>query len=146
MKKILFGAWLLSLIWTCAWREARAQSTVPETDNQSWNDVQLTVPMTKKVDFFLQGTLRIGGNLTTAVDERWGAGINFKLSKYVTLNELYFHREAKPPHGKQEHEKRLSFGATFQGPIGKFTLSDHNWVQRPWREPQVASSRYRNRV
>jgi len=146
MKKILFAAWLLSMMWTCASHEACAQSTVPETDNQSWNDVQLTIPMTKKADFFLQGTLRIGGNLSTPVDERWGAGFNYKLSKYVTLNELYVHREAKPPHGRHEHEERLSFGATFQGSVGKFTISDRDWFERRWREPQVDAWRYRNRV
>lgn len=146
MRKTLFAAWLLVLIWTCAFREARAQAKVPETDNQSWNDVQFTIPMTKKVEFFLQGTLRVGGNFSTAVDERWGAGFNYKLSKYVTLNEVYFHREAKPPNGKQEHEDRLSFGATFQGPIGKFSLSDRNWFERRWRAPQVDAWRYRNRV
>jgi hypothetical protein len=145
MKKTLFAAGLLFAIWACASREACAQSIVPETDNQSWNDVQLTIPMTKKVDFFLQGTLRIGGNFSTAVDERWGAGFNYKLSKYVTLNELYLHREAKPPQGKQEHEERLSFGATFQGSIGKFTISDRDWFERRWREPQVDAWRYRNR-
>jgi hypothetical protein len=146
MRKTLFAAWLLTVMWTYALREARAQSIVPETDNQSWNDVQLTIPMTKKAEFLLQGTLRIGGNFMTAVDERWGAGFNYKLSKYVTLNELLVHREAKPPNGKQEHEERLSFGATFQGSIGKFTLSDRNWFERRWREPQVDAWRYRNRL
>jgi hypothetical protein len=142
----MFAAWLLFLVSSCAPHGVFAQSTVPETDNQLWNDVQLTIPMTKKADFFLQGTLRIGGILSTPVDERWGAGFNYKLSKYVTLNELYFHREAKPPHGRPEHEERLSLGATFQGPIGKFTLSDRNWFERRWREPQVDAWRYRNRV
>ena len=100
MKKTLFAAWLLSMMWAGVSREACAQSIIPETDNQSWNDVQLTIPMTKKAEFLLQGTLRIGGNFSTAVDERWGAGFNYKLSKYVTLNQLYLHREAKPPHGR----------------------------------------------
>ena len=147
MRKTLFAAWLLSTMWTCAASDAPAQSRVPETDNQSWNDAQLTIPMTKQADFILQTTWRIGGNFFgTSVDERWGAGFNYKLSKYVTLNEFYFHREAKPPNGRQEHEERLSFGATFQGSIGKFTLSDRNWFERRWREPQVDAWRYRNRV
>jgi hypothetical protein len=146
MRKTLVAAWLLTMMGTGAFREARPQSRVPETDNQSWNDVQLTIPMTKKADFLLQGTLRLGGNFGTAVDERWGVGFNYKLSKYVTLNELYFHREAKPPNGKQEREERLSFGATFQRPIGKFILNDRNWFERRWREPQVDAWRYRNRV
>jgi len=122
------------------------QSRVPKADTQSWNDVQLTIPVSKKVDFLLQGTLRIGGNLSKAVDERWGFGFNYKLNKYVTLNELYFHREARPPNGKSEVEERLTLGATLRKPIGKFSLIDRNWFERRWREPQVDAWRYRNRL
>jgi hypothetical protein len=124
----------------------RAQTPVPKADTQSWNDVQLIVPLSKQFDFLVQGTVRIGGNLTTAVDERWGFGFNYKATKYLTLNELYFHREAKPPHGRQEHEERLSFGATLRFPLGKFTLADRNWFERRWRDPQVDAWRYRNRI
>lgn len=123
-----------------------AQTPVPKADTQSWNDIQFTVPLGKKVDFLIQGTVRIGGNLTTAVDERWGFGFNYKAWKYVTLNELYFHREAKPPNGRQEHEDRLTLGATLRVPIKKFTLIDRNWFERRWRSPQVEAWRYRNRI
>jgi hypothetical protein len=123
-----------------------AQSRVPESDTQSWNDVQFTVPMTKKVEFVMLGTLRFGDNLTTAVDERFGFGFNYKLNKYVTLNEAVFGREARPPNGRREHELRETFGATLQKPFGKFTLSDRNWFEHRWREPQVDAWRYRNRV
>jgi hypothetical protein len=125
---------------------ATAQSRVPKTDIQSWNDVQFTIPLNQKTDFLIQGTLRLGGNLSTPVDGRWGAGFNYKLNKYVTLNELYFHREAKPPHGRAEREERLSFGATLRKPFGKFALIDRNWFERRWREPQTDAWRYRNRV
>lgn len=124
----------------------RTQTRVPKADTQSWNDVQLTIPLSKKVDFLIQGTVRVGGNLTKAVDERWGFGFNYKLNKYVTLNELYFHREAKPPNGRQEREDRLTFGATLRVPIKKFTLLDRNWFERRWRAPQVDAWRYRNRI
>lgn len=139
---------LISTILLCVigYSSAEAQTPVPKADTQSWNDVQLTVPLNKKVDFLIQGTVRIGGNLTTAVDERWGFGFNYKAWKYVTLNELYFHREAKPSHGRQEHEDRLTFGATLRVPIRKFTLIDRNWFERRWRSPQVEAWRYRSRL
>ena len=124
----------------------RTQTRVPKADTQSWNDVQLTIPLSKKVDFLIQGTLRVGGNLTKAVDERWGFGFNYKLNKYVTLNELYFHREAKPPNGRQEREERLTLGATLRLPLGKFTLTQRNWFERRWRQSQVDAWRYRNAV
>jgi hypothetical protein len=139
---LLCGAALPSL----GQASTRAQTPVPKADTQSWNDVQLIVPLSKQFDFLVQGTVRIGGNLTTAVDERWGFGFNYKAAKYLTLNELYFHREARPPHGRQEHEDRLSFGATMRFPLGKFTVSDRNWFERRWRDPQVDAWRYRNRI
>jgi len=141
--KLLF--WSTIFMAVCVVR-APAQLRLPETDTQSWNDVQFTVPMTKKVDFVLLGTLRLGDNLTTPVDERFGFGFNYKLNKYVTLTEAVFGREAKLPFGRREHELRVIFGPTLQKPFGKFTLSDRNWFEHRWREPQVDAWRYRNRV
>jgi hypothetical protein len=135
-------------VLVCADGEARAQtpSQVPKADTETWNDLQLTIPLTRQVDFLVQGTVRIGGNLTTPVDERWGFGFNYKAQKYITLNELYFHREATPPNGRHEYEDRLSFGATLNIPVGRFTLVNRNWFERRWRHPQVDAWRYRDRV
>jgi len=135
---------LLIVVACCA--HTAAQLRVPETDTQSWNDFQLTVPMSKKVDFLMQLTLRFGDNITTPVDERYGFGFNYKLNKYVTLNEGVFGRDARPPHGRAEHELRLTFGATLQNTWNKYTVSDRNWFERRWREPQVDAWRYRNRL
>lgn len=143
--KLLFLS-LVAILSFASSASVRTQTRVPKADTQSWNDVQLTVPLNQKVDFLIQGTVRIGGNLTKAVDERWGFGFNYKLNKYVTLNELYFHREAKPPNGRQEHEDRLTLGATLRVPIKKFTLIDRNWFERRWRQSQVDAWRYRNAV
>jgi len=146
MKLVRVTALLLTTAWLWASTNVFAQSAVPKKDTQAWTDVQLIVPLNKKVEFFFQGTLRIGNNLTMPVDERWGAGFNYKLSKYVTLNEYYFHREAQTPHGKSESEDRLSFGATLNIPAGKFMIVNRNWIERRWREPQVDAWRYRARV
>jgi hypothetical protein len=136
---------VLFLILTCA-TSAAAQSPVPETDTQSWNDFQFTIPMTKKIDFVPQLTLRFRDNLTQPVDERWGFGWVYKVNEYLSLGTLYFHREARPPNGRREHEDRITVGATLQKPFGKFTVSDRNWLEHRWREPQVDAWRYRNRL
>jgi hypothetical protein len=146
MKLLSFRALSLMAILLYISGLVSAQTRVPKADTQSWNDVQLTIPLSKKVDFLIQGTLRIGGNLSKAVDERWGFGFNYKLNKYVTLSELYFHREARPPNGRHEVEERLTLGATLSKPLGKFTLSDRNFFERRWRQPQVDAWRYRNRI
>jgi len=147
LNRCLKRLFLISILLGAA-RGAHAQTAkpVPRDDVQFWNDTQLAIPMSRDVDFLIQGTVRIGGNLTTPVDERWGFGFNYKVQKYITLNELYFHREATPPNGEHEYEDRLSFGATLNIPIGKFTLVNREWFERRWRHPQVDAWRYRNRV
>lgn len=125
---------------------ATAQSRVPETDNQSWNDVQIAVPMTKQLDFTVQVTLRLGDNATQTADQRYGVGFVYRANKYLSFNPFYFRREARPPNGRHEYEDRLTLGATVRIPAGKFAIFDRHWFERRWRSPQVNAWRYRNRV
>jgi hypothetical protein len=150
MKRSNRFGYLLSLISIalCAVVGVRAQAKnpVPKDDVQFWNDTNLTVPFSKKVDMVIQGTVRIRSNFSSAVDERWGIGWVFKVNKYLSFNPFYFHREAKPPNGKPESEDRLTLGTTLRFPVKKFTLIDRNWFERRWRSPQVDAWRYRNRI
>ena len=145
MKHLRFPVLCLATLLVFA-GNSRAQTKVPKADTQNWNDIQFTVPVEKKVDFVLQGTLRVGDNITRPVDGRWGVGFVFKVNKYLSFNPFYFHREARPPGGKHEDEERLTLGATLRFPIGKFSLVERNWFERRWRHPQVNAWRYRNRV
>jgi hypothetical protein len=138
------AALLLGAIVLCATHTA-AQSPVPKSDTQSWNDVQFTIPLNKKTEVVFIGTVRIGDNLTKPVDERMGIRFNYALDKYVTLQTLYFHRDARPPNGKHESEDRGTVGANLRVPLGKFTFNSRNWFERRWRQPQVDAWRYRNR-
>ena len=148
MKPLRLFCLTFIVVFACAAgpRSAQSQTAVPKADTQNWNDIQLAIPLNKKVDFTIQGTVRIGDNVSRPVDERWGVGWVFKLNKYLSLNPFYFHREARPPHGRQEYEDRLTVGATVRFPLGRFTLTQRNWFERRWREPQVDAWRYRNAV
>src|SRR6267378_467095 len=73
---------------------------VPRHDAQQWNDVQLIVPMTSKVDFILLGTLRLGRNLSRPVDERIGISFAYSPAKSVTLVPSYLHIERQPSAGR----------------------------------------------
>ena len=44
-----------------------AQTITDDEDVQSWNDVQLTVPMSKKFDFYTAITMRFGKNVTRLI-------------------------------------------------------------------------------
>lgn len=103
------------------WRDALGQAgtptappTVPRSDTQQWNDVQLIVPMTRKVDFILLGTLRLGRNLSRPVDERIGISFSLNPTKTITLVPSYLHIERQPSPGRNFFEDRLAFTATFK--------------------------------
>src|SRR4030088_43245 len=87
---------------------------VPRRDTQQWNDLQLIVPMTKKVDFILLGTLRLGRNLTRPVDERIGISFSYSPTKSVTLTPSYLHIERQPSAGRGFFEDRAALTATFK--------------------------------
>jgi len=125
--------------------EAQA-NRVPKSDNQSWNDLQIAIPVTKKVDLTLQLTGRFGDNVTQIADLRYGVGAVFRLNKYLSFNPFYFRREARPPNGRHESEDRLTLGTTIRIPVGKFTVSDRHWFEHRWREPQINAWRYRNKL
>src|ERR1700716_3768675 len=69
---------------------------VPRHDTQQWNDVQLIVPMTTRVDFILLGTLRLGRNLSRPVDERIGISFSYRPTKSITFAPSYLHIDRRP--------------------------------------------------
>lgn len=141
---------LLTALMLFPFDSIRAQTSTrapaPKTDTQSWNDVQITVPLGKKVDFLLLGTLRIGRDLSRPVDERVGFNFAFKFNKYFTLTPGYLHIHMQPSERVQSHEERVSVAGTVTVPRKHFTLSDRNLFERRFRSPQLDATRYRNRL
>lgn len=117
----------------------------PQTDNQQWTDVQLTVPVTSKVDFNILGTLRLGRDISHPVDERIGAGFTFRVGKYVTVGPHYLHIGMQPVAGRRVWENRLTLPITLRFNVEKFRLSDRNQIERRLRNSGAKSTRYRNR-
>jgi hypothetical protein len=121
------------------------QSPPSRHDTQNWNDVYLSVPLSKQVDFVMQGTLRNGRDLSRPVDERFAIGFSFKLGKYLTVIPNYLYIGMQPFEGRRVFESRLSIPATVRIPVGKFLFSDRNLFERRLRRPGIDSTRYRNR-
>ncbi|MGH9900441.1 MAG: DUF2490 domain-containing protein [Pyrinomonadaceae bacterium] len=116
-----------------------------QDDTQSWNEVQITVPLKKWVDLVVGGQLRLGRNVTDFVDERGGMALTFKVHKYLTLQPGYLHIATQPTPDRKAFENRLGFAATVQFPLGKFNVNDRNLFERRFRSP-LNSTRYRNRL
>ena len=122
-----------------------AQSIVDRADNQQWTDVQLAIPVTKTIDFNMLGTLRLGRDISHAVDERAGVGFTFRLGKYLTVAPNFLGIGMQPTANRRGWENRLTLPITVRFKAGNFTLSDRNQFERRFRSNGVRSTRYRNR-
>ena len=137
---------LLSLVFLLTLATpASSQIAVDQTDTQQWNDVIFSLPITKQIDFNMQGTLRLGRDISHPVDERVGVGATFRIGKHLSLLPFYLRIETQPFEGRKAHEDRLNFAATLRFEKNKFRFSDRNLFERRIRVPQVDATRYRNR-
>ncbi len=119
-----------------------AQAVADEDDNQSWNDVQLSVPMSKEFDFYLAGTLRFGKNITRLNDRRIAVGFIYKPNKSLSFQPFYWNIEARNANGRFRTEHRLNLRVGYRFPFKKFGLSHRSWFEYRLRNPRN-SWRYR---
>jgi Protein of unknown function (DUF2490) len=105
----------------------------------------VAVPVTSTIDFNVVGGLRLGRDISHAVDERIGTGFSFKLGKYLTIAPNYLYIATQPFKGRRVWESRLSLPVTLRFGVKKFRLSDRNLFERRFRNPGATSTRYRNR-
>jgi hypothetical protein len=138
MKKIILVLFLFGVCSTFA----GAQTAADEEDVQSWNDLQLTVPMTKHFDFLTQVTMRFGKNVTRLNDGRFLAGFVWKPSKSWSFTPFYWHIRARNAAGRFRTEHRLNLRAQYRFPFKKFGLSHRSWFEYRLRRP-LNSWRYR---
>lgn len=142
MRRIAYACFVLFVLLSV---RALAQSNVDRTDNQQWTDVQLAIPVTKNIDFNMLGTLRLGRDISHAVDERAGVGFTFRFGKYLTVAPNFLGIGMQPSANRRLWENRLTLPITVRFKAGQFTLSDRNQFERRFRSNGVKSTRYRNR-
>jgi len=118
----------------------------PTDDTQLWNDLQVSVPLHRKVDLMFTGTFRLGRGLSHPVSQRGAVSIAYKANKFLTLETGYQYVANQPSKGRKNYSSNLIFAGTLKFPIGKLTVSDRNWVERRFRNSRLDSTRYRNRV
>lgn len=116
--------------------------TFDEDDNQSWNDLQITVPLNEQFDFTLTGTFRFGNNIRWLNDRRVAVGVVYKPNKSFSVQPFYWNIVARNASGRFLMEHRLNLRATYRFPFKKFGLSHRSWVERRLRKPRN-SWRYR---
>lgn len=132
-----------------------AQSTVPETDFQIWNETTFTLPVLKSTDakgksldrlsLLLITSLRLGQNRLAPVDERIGGGFDLAINKSFNFSPTYLYIAGQPGRGRKEFEHRLRFDLTFGHKFKHFSIKDRNRVEYRMRHSRQNSVRYRNK-
>lgn len=120
----------------------KAQTNVSDSDAQSWNDVQLIVPMTGKIDFLTQITNRFGDNFARFIDGRYLFGFVLKPNKSLSITPFYWYVTARSARGLFRDEHQLNLRAVYRFPFKNFGLSHRSQYEYRIRRPQN-SWRYR---
>lgn len=121
---ILRKIWLIIFVAIALCSLAKGQTTqADDEDTQSWNDIQIAIPLSKNVDLLLQTTLRIGNNITRLVEGRVGGGISVKINKAFTISPTYAYIETRNTRGAFRTEHRYSLRGVYKFPTKGFGLS-----------------------
>ena len=131
--------------WPAAALRAQTISAL-RNDTQVWTEVQVAKSINSKTDIVLLGVVRVGRDVSRPVNERIGAGVSFKLTKYLTVFPFYLHVTAQPTSFNHSTEERINLEATVRFPLGKFVFSDRNRVELHFHSPLPNFTQYRNRM
>jgi hypothetical protein len=110
-----------------------AQTSAPEEDTQSWSELQISVPVNKKLNLNLSGQSRFGRNSRNFVDENLGLGVGFtyKPTKYSQFASSYSYIVNRPQRNRNAYENRLNFPVIIISPkLRGFTISNRNLFER----------------
>jgi hypothetical protein len=114
---------------------ASAQLITDDEDIQSWNDVQLTVPMNKAFDFYTSVTMRFGKNVSRLNDGRFAVGVVWKPTKALSIMPFYWNINARNSRSQFRREHRLSLRATYRFPFKSFGLTHRSTYEYRMRAP-----------
>lgn len=129
-------------VFACAILTVSGQTVQDDEDIQSWNDVQLTIPMNKQFDFFTSVTMRFGKNVTRLNDGRYAIGFIWKPNKSWSIQPFYWNIQARNTAGKFLREHRLNLKISYKfPPFKKFTFTPQSTFE--YRMRAVNTWRFR---
>ena len=142
MRSRHFGLLLLLLLLAGC---AAGQELQPEHDEQSWNDVSFTLPVSRSFDLNMVVTGRLGKNITRFNDGRVLFGLTWKAHPRLSIQPSYWAIRARNALSIFRTEHRLNLRATYRFPVKRVGLSHRSIVERRIRRP-LDSWRYRPSV
>ena len=133
MGKQFYRILILGLLMGALTAFAPAQTTQDDEDVQSWNDLQITAPITSYLEFYTSVTMRFGKNVTRLHDGRYAFGFNLKPNKSWTITPFYWYIVARNTAGQFRTENRLNLRIGYKFPIKKVDLSHRSTFELRYR-------------
>jgi hypothetical protein len=132
-----------------------SQTSLP-SKFQSWNELQLIVPLKrkedssgKKVDLVtatFTGILRIGRKNWDFIDNRYGVTLDFRVNKYFSLMTAALYRKDELVVNRRNYETRLDLGFVVSKTWKNFSFKDRNMYEHRFRNSRSDTNLYRNRI
>lgn len=132
----------LVLIILCAGNFCVAVSQTDNDHIRSWNDIQVSWEINKRIRALFGGTLRIGNNLSKVQETRFTPGFSVRVFKNFSVSTVVSFISAANASGRFRREYRPTIKLDYKKPLKHFTLghrSTFEWRYRPGRD----SWRYR---
>ena len=124
---------------------AGGQSIPDDSDFQSWHDLQITAPITKKLDLYTVTTIQFGGNLSNVDNTRFGAGITFKPVKGLSVTPFITFMSRRNAVGNYRYEYRTTLRGAYKHQFKRFAVGHRSQFEYRFR-PGRNSWRYRPSV
>jgi hypothetical protein len=134
---------------------AFSQNNPLPSEFQSWNEVQLILPVAQakdskgksidKMTATFNGILRVGRKNLDFLDNRAGLTLDFRLNKYLSLLTGALYRKDELVKNTRRYETRLDFGATVSKTWRKFSFRDRNMFEHRFRNGRADINLYRQR-
>lgn len=145
LSVILFGSTL-----------ARSQTVQANPAFQSWNEVQLILPLMTGKDaraksfdrltLTLNGIMRFGRKPVEAIDDRAGATFDHRINKYLFLTTGVLYRKDELVIDRRRYETRFDAGATLAKTWRGFVFRDRNLYEHRFRNSRADLDLYRQKI
>lgn len=153
MKPLLF---FITTILSCCPLTIRAQNASPKPVFQSWNEIQLIVPLVKtkdskgkdadRITATFSGIARLGRIGPELVDNRYGATVDFRVNKYLSVFGGALYRRDELENNLVRYETRVTTGAVVSGFWRKFTFRNRSMFEHRIRNSRGDTNLYRQRI
>ncbi len=137
----------LSVCFTFFAANILAQTPLPQDDSQFWSEAQLSGTLVKdKIDIHFWEFWRHGRDVSFPTDLRTGAGLTFKINKYLTIQPTYLYLNQRPWAGVKILSHRFLIDVTTKFSVKKLTFTNRHRYEKQFRHGRVDDTQLRERL